>query len=437
MRTPSVAILFILTLGLLTEQGPTVRAANWPAWRGGVEGTGMATEKTAPTHWSDKENVRWRIPLPDRGNSTPVIWEDRIFITQAIEKENRRTLMCFSRKDGHLLWQQGVVYAAQESTHEANPYCSASPVTDGERVIVTYGSAGVYCYDLAGKEVWHRDLGPQKHIWGNASSPVISGEACFVYHGPGDGSFLVALDKRTGKDLWKYAVPNLDTSDRTDGFKGKSDGIVGAFSTPIVIPAGGRQELVMSFPKFLQAFDPKTGMELWRCGGLSPLIYTSPLWNNGVVVAMGGYFGDTIAVKAGGQGDVTASRLWQQVRGKGGIGTGVIKDGYIFYLNSSGLVSCLELATGKVVWEERVKGPGAKGDSWSSMTLIGDNIYQPNQSGDVIVLKASPKFEVVSVNSVKEFTNSSIAVSEGELFLRTYQSLWCIADLTVKRTVAR
>ena len=142
------------------------------------------------------ENVRWRVPLPERGNSTPVIWGDRVFVTQAVDAEHRRALMCFEKGSGKLLWKSGVTYADKELTHETNPYCSASPVTDGERVIASYGSAGLYAYDFSGKELWHRDLGKQHHIWGNAASPVIHGDLCILNVGPGERQVLVALDKK-------------------------------------------------------------------------------------------------------------------------------------------------------------------------------------------------------------------------------------------------
>jgi outer membrane protein assembly factor BamB len=369
--------------------------------------------------------------LPDRGNSTPVVWGTRIFLTQAIEAEGRRTVMCLQRTDGKLLWQSGTEWKEKEETHPDNPYCSPSPATDGERVVVSFGSAGVYCYDLEGKELWHRDLGRQQHEWGYGSSPVIHGPLCFLYHGPGPGAHLVALDKQTGKTIWKFDEPPARTSGRTDGFKGKEPGYVGTWSTPVVIRTGGRDELVMSFPNLLIAFEPGSGKQLWSCDGLNPLIYTSPIYGEGLVVAMGGFFGSTVGVKPGGNGDVTGSqRVWREERAKKNrCGSGVIKDGYIYLANMEGFVECVELKTGKQVWEERLPKQGSKGESWSSMLLVGDRIYAVNQSGDVIVLKADPKVEVVSINSIgNEMSNASLVPSEGEFLLRTHKHLWCIGQ---------
>lgn len=427
-RLPKIRAGFPAFLFLLLAMTPAV-AANWPGWRG-ADGLGTSSEENLPTRWNETENVRWKVPLPDRGNSTPVVWGDKIFVTQAVEKDSTRSLLCFSRRDGSLLWQKSITYTAKEESHETNPHCSASPATDGQRVIVSYASAGVYCYDLTAKELWKRDLGRQEFEWGSGSSPVLHGDACILYFGPGKGANLVALDKKSGKTIWKYDEPQVEVGKRTDGFRGKEPGIICTYSTPVVVSAGGRDELLMSFPRYLRAFDPKTGKELWHCDGLNPLVYTSPIYGEGVAVAMGGFFGNTIAVKTGGKGDVTSShRLWQAERTKAGIGTGVIHDGHIYTLNASGIADCIELKTGKIVWTERVKGPGPKSDSWSSMVLAGDRIYILNQSGDCAVLKASPKFEVLAANSVgNEMCNASLAVSNGDLFIRTHKNLWCIAE---------
>jgi outer membrane protein assembly factor BamB len=406
-----------------------VQAGNWPAWHG-PNGSGVTPETNLPVRWSATENVRWKAPLPDRGNSSPIVWGDRVFITQAIEKEKRLTVLCLNRATGKVLWQSGIAYSGNDLTHETNPYGSASPVTDGERVIAWFGSAGVFCYDLNGKELWRRDLGKQNHQWGYAASPIIRGDLCFLNFGPGERTFLIALDKRTGKTVWKVDVPPLQPKERTDGFAGQRNGVIGSWSTPIAINANGREELIVSFPEQLRAFDPKTGKELWVCDGLNPLIYSSPIFGDGVVVGMGGYLGTSVAVKPGGTGNVTAThRLWKRERNKNQLGTGVIHGSHFYVLDTPGIAECIELSTGRVVWEKRVNGAGPKNESWSSMILSGDKIYVLNQSGDTIILRASPKFEVVAVNSIgNELTNSTLAVSDGALFIRTHQNLWCISE---------
>ena len=389
----------------------SARADHWPAWRGDSAGSGITKETDLPVEWGESRNIRWRVALPERGNSTPVVWGERVFVTQAIQAEHRRTVMCFHRADGRLLWQKGVVYDRPERTHKSNPYCSASPVTDGERVVASFGSAGLVCYDMNGRELWRREFAPLNHTWGNASSPILHDNLCIHYYGPGKGSFLTALDKKTGKTLWQFDEPVWNTEGRVDGFKGRPNGVVGTWSTPLVLD----NELIMSFPMEVIAFDPPTGRIRWRCDGLNPLVYTSPIAGDGVIVAMGGYRGNTVAVKS-------TKRLWHKVNARGGIGSGVIAGGRIYF--PARLIACLDLATGNTVWEEKV--PGTKGGTWCSILLSGDRLYLPKQSGDIVVAKVRPSFEVLAVNSMKEKSNSSLAASNGELFFRTEQTLWCI-----------
>ncbi|MBL9171103.1 MAG: PQQ-binding-like beta-propeller repeat protein [Verrucomicrobiales bacterium] len=426
-RTRALWRATLLSSLLLSNSTWSLSAADWPNWRG-PQLNGISSESHFPTEWSKTKNVRWRVALPERGNSTPIVWGDRIFITQAIEKEHRRTVMCFRRSDGKLLWQKGTTYAHAEKTHGDNPYCAASPATDGSVVVAAFGPAGVFAYDFEGKELWQRDLGKQEHEWGYASSPVLDGDRCYVFQGPGKGAKLLALQKRTGATLWENPLPEPNPTERFDGFKGNLPGRIGSFSTPVLVQVEGRSELILSLPESLQSFDPSSGKVLWHAGGLNPLVYTTPVVGEGTVLAIGGFFGSVVAVKPGGDGDVTSKRLWYEQRAKKNrIGSAVIKDGHFYILNSDGIAECVELATGKSVWTERLKGPGAKADSWSSFTLAGDKLYTVNQSGDAFVVRASPKFELIATNSVGEYTNSSFAHSDGELFLRTYESLWCFS----------
>lgn len=389
---------------------------------------GVSKETNLPIHWSSTQNVRWKAPLPERGNSTPIVWGDRVFITQAVAKQAQRLLLCFDRGTGKALWQAGTVYPDKELSHETNPHCSASPVTDGERVVASFGSAGLFCYDFnSGKELWHRDLGKQVHIWGNAASPILFDKLCILNFGPGERTFLIAVDKRTGQTLWQVNEPGGRSGENSPA-QGKPEWI-GSWSTPIVIRVSDHDELVMSFPKRVAAFDPLTGKELWTCSGLNELVYTSPIYADGVVVCMGGYMGSSLAVRPGGRGDVTAThRLWQVPKTPQRIGSGVISGNHIYIVNDPGTAQCLELQTGKVLWTERLKGPGPRGDSWSSMLLAGASLYALNQAGDAFVLKANPQFEVLATNSLGETTMASPAVSNGDIFIRTHQNLWCIGS---------
>src|SRR5881396_656699 len=217
----SIATCFTTVLTVSTMLSAT--AGNWPGWRG-PDGMGVSSDKNLPLKWSTNENVRWRVDLPDHGNSSPIVWGNRVFVTQAVQKENRRTLMCFDRANGKLLWQSGVTYAENEPTQENNPYCAGTPVTDGERVFVCFGSAGVYAYGSDGKEAWHRDLGKLNHMFGNAVSTVLHGDLCILNFGPDEKARLMALNKKTGQTIWEVEPPKLDESERQQGFPGGPGG---------------------------------------------------------------------------------------------------------------------------------------------------------------------------------------------------------------------
>jgi outer membrane protein assembly factor BamB len=412
---PTRAIL-ILALAAIVLPMP-LHAANWPSWRG-PHGNGISAEKNLPTRWSTNENVRWRVPLPEAGNSTPIVWGDRIFVTQPVAKENRRTLMCFDRKNGKLLWQSGVEVKGEERTHETNPFASGSPVTDGERVIAWFGSGGLACYDFAGKELWRTDLGKHDHIFGYGGSPVLHGDLCFLNFGPGEREFLVAVNRKTGKEVWRHESPTPATND-----------IHGTWSTPLIAEWNGRTELISALRGQLAGHDPKTGKVLWQATNFGIQAKTTPLAGEGVVVISGDLKSAEIAVRLGGSGDVSTSHLlWRKDPPKRRVGTGIIYKGHYFGAQTPGLADCVELKTGKIVWEERLRGSGANNAVWSSPVLSEDKLYIVNQNGDVFVLRAGDKFEVVAMNSLGERSNASVVPSDGELFLRTHQALWCIGS---------
>ena len=389
-----------------------IRADNWPAWRGPT-GQGICEETELPLEWSASKNVRWKLPLPAPGNSTPIAWGKRIFLTQATNSGAGRWTWCVNRDDGKIAWKKKVAYAGSEPTHATNPYCSASPVTDGERVIVSHGSAGLFCYDLSGKELWRRDLGEFRHIWGNANSPVIYGDFCIINCGPGFRTHLLCLDKKTGKETWKIPIPGGH-----EGTGGK-ESWTGSWSTPLVLG----KKLLVSYPGRLIAFEATSGRELWSCSGLGKLVYTSPLAREGVAVSMSGFMGPPLAVRLGGKGEVTESRrLWRQERSQQRIGSGVIHQGHIYIHNDPGVLECIKLTTGETVWNNRLAGK-----SWSSVVLSGDRLYTADDGGSCFVVQASPSFKVLARNELGERIRASIAVSDGALFIRSYKHLWCIS----------
>ncbi|QDU63281.1 outer membrane biogenesis protein BamB [Planctomycetes bacterium Pan216] len=422
----------ITAVALLSTIVPLAQAENWPSWRG--DGSGISKEKGLPTEWDRKTNVNWFTKLPERGNSTPVIWGDCIFLTQPISADNRRTLMCFDKSTGKLLWNEGVVHTKPDKTHQTNPHCSPSPVTDGERVIVWFGSAGVVCYDMNGKELWRRDLGDQDHVWGTGSSPVLFEDLCILNFGPGKNAFVVALDKKTGETVWKVDIPAeapaSNDQELSDKQRRDRDVLRGSWVTPLVIDAGGRKELIVHFPEKVVALDPSTGKELWTCDGIGPLAYASPMWGNGVLVAWGGYFGPSLAVRPGGSGDVTQThRLWHKPKSKLRLGTGVIRDGHIYINDMKGIAQCIDLETGDEIWTKRLRDPKSqKGDSWSSFLMADGLVYALNQAGTTFVLEASPEYRLVATNPLEEVTNSTVVASDGSLFIRTHEGLWSIGE---------
>ena len=405
----------LLSLALLAS---SLSAANWPSWRG-PHNDGTCDETGLPTTWSvpDHKNIAWSVELPDRGNSTPVIWGDKIFVTQAIEKEGKRLVLCFDKKTGTKLWENGLAFTKPETTHATNPFCSGSPATDGECVIANFASAGVSCFDLSGKELWHRDLGPQQHIWGSGTSPVIVGDVVYLNHGPGKDAKLVALDKKTGKTLWERPEPIRE------GDKDGARGFYGSWSDPLPRTVDGKAQLLMSWPYYACSIDAETGKDLWKCEGLNALCYTSPLLAGDIMVAMGGYNGKDLAVKLGGSGDVTEThRLWQHPKCPQRIASGAIHESHIYILNDPGIAQCMDLKTGEQIWNERLKGNGPTGQNWSSIVISEGKCYAVNQGGDAFVFRASPKFELLATNPMGEKVIGSIAVSDGRLLYKRAQA---------------
>lgn len=388
----------------------TLNAADWPAWRGPT-GQGFSQEKDIPTTWSDTENVKWKVPLEHQGNSTPVIYGERIFLTQANKGGTVRSILCFNRADGKKLWQKDVAYSEKERNWNPNWYANASPATDGERVVVTFGSAGMYCFDFSGKELWKRtDLGKWEHSFGNASSPVLYGDLVIQWCGPNQRgrNFLLGANKETGKTVWEH------------------DEKKGSWGTPLLIKVDGKDQLLLATVPALKGLDPKTGKELWHCDGLTKYVYTSPLYGNGIAVAMSGYHGAAFAVKLGGSGDITKNRLWLHPQNIQRVGSGLVLGDHVYLVEENGVPHCYNLKTGDEVWKV-TKRPNA-GNTWGSMTYADGKLYVLCRSGKTLVFKASPKYELLATNDLGRgrATNSSIVISNGEIYIRTFKYLWCI-----------
>ncbi|MDP3069850.1 MAG: PQQ-binding-like beta-propeller repeat protein [Opitutaceae bacterium] len=417
MKTPFAFSLGIVLAAVMVPLGlvsTEVSAADWPAWRGPL-GTGVSAEKDLPIDWGSTQNVRWRTSLPEPGNSTPIVSRGRIFLTQS--EGTRRHLLCFDRKDGKLLWKTGVGVELEERTHKTNPYASASPVSDGERVIVWFGSGGLAAYDFSGKELWRTDLGIHDHRFGYGGSPVIQGELCFLNFGPGVREFLVAVDKRSGKEVWRHTSPVPGADD-----------IFGTWSTPLIVEHQGRVELISALRGELAALDPKTGKVFWSINDWGIQAKASPVAADGVVVLSGDHDPKTseVAVRLGGAGNVSTTHvLWRKTPSRGRVGTGVIQNGFFYGSRTGGFADCIELESGKIVWDERLHGKSGNSAIWTSPVLADGKLYFVNQAGDIFVVRASPQFELVATHTLGETCNASPAISDGEIFLRTHQALWC------------
>lgn len=403
----------LFTLAILVVVAHLARADDWPAWRGST-GQGYCFEKNLPTTWSAKENVKWKVSLPHPGNSTPVVWKDRVLLTIANKGGSVRSLICFDRADGKQLWKNDVAYADKERNWTQDWYANASPATDGERVIVSYGSAGMYCYDFDGKELWKRtDLGKWEHAFGNASSPVLYGDLCILWCGPNDGpsgNSLLAVNKKTGVTVWE--TPEKASS----------------WGTPIIVSIGGKDQMLYCPAYQLKSVDPTTGKELWHCDGLMEYVYTSPLYSpkHKIAVAMSGYMKSALAVKVGGVGDITKNRLWHHPKNTQRVGSGIIIGDHVYILEENGAPRCYELVSGKEVWRVDKRPAGV---NWGSMVHADGKLYVLTRDASTLIFKASPQYELLATNRLGagESTNSSPAISNGDIFLRTNQNLWCIS----------
>ncbi|MCA9080260.1 MAG: PQQ-binding-like beta-propeller repeat protein [Planctomycetaceae bacterium] len=410
---------------LLVSTFGSVHADDWLRFRG-PNGQGVV-EGEYPLTWTRQQNVKWRAELPAPGNSSPIVVAGQVFITQATDQGRQRHLMCFDRSGGTELWRRTIDFGKVEETHKTNPYCSASPVSDGERVVCWHGSAGTHCYDLAGELQWSRDLGTFHHIWGEASSPIIHGDNVYQICGPGERTFVIALNKRTGETIWESPMePDGSVSD-----KGR---YVGTWATPVVVTVDGQQQLLCALHKRVVAYDLTSGQELWSTAGVSSqrgdLVYTSPLVTKTEAVVFGGYGGPMFAFRLGGSGDVTeANRMWhiEKQWHPQRIGSGVILGDKIIMANADdpGSVQCFVLATGETLWEERRTGAGPH---WGSIIHNGDKLYVQGQKGAIQVLSANPeKFELLAENDLGETSNSTPAFSDGEIFIRTHEALYCVS----------
>ena len=413
-----------IVMSLFLSPSLTLVAADWNAFRGPA-GDGVSPEKKAPTKWSKTENVAWKVKLPQPGNSSPIVSKGRVFLTCAGDSEGKkRSLYCIDAKSGEQLWEKTVSYDEVMPTHETNPYCGSSPVANGEQVVAFHGSAGLYCYDFQGKELWSKKLGELRHEWGYGASPIIHKNRVILHFCPGPREFVAAFDVASGDELWRTDEPAGGAEGaRTD------NAYVGSWSTPIIAKVDGREQILCSTTTRVNGYDPESGKLLWWCLGLrgerGDLSYSSPLVSGDLCIAFGGFQGPSYAFRLGGMGDITSQRLWRTPGDNPqSIGTGVIIKNHVYRPNAGpGTIDCLNAETGEVVWTERAGG----GNHWGSIVRVGDLLYATDQNAQTTIFKPDPqKFTLVAENKLDEHTNSTPAVAEGRIYLRTFEHLYCI-----------
>jgi outer membrane protein assembly factor BamB len=403
----------------------TASADDWPAFRG-PGSRGISAETGIPLHWGAGQNVKWETRLESPGNGSPIVCKGRIFLVGSTDQGRKRSLHCFDRQDGREIWVQTVEFDAVEPTHQTSPHGAVTPVTDGERVVVWHGSAGIYCYDYDGNLQWSRDLGKFHHIWGYASSPILHDGKVIQFCGPGERQFVAALDLKSGEVLWETPEPGGSASD-----KGK---YIGSWASPLVIHVDGQDQILVGLPTRVAAYDPKDGKIIWYVEGIAGengnLMYTTPMVSDGFCVALGGFGGPAMGFTLGGQGNVTeTNRKWRHDRPRNPqrIGSGMIvgEHYYIANADNQGSIECREVRTGQQRWEVRRT---SSGPHWASMLMADGRLYATGQRGVTRVFEPDPTtYKELAVNDLGGRTHATPAISDGEIFIRTWDKLYCIS----------
>lgn len=400
---------------------PTAPAAeDWRQFRG-PDGQGISQSEGLPVSWSEGRNVLWRTPLSGAGGSSPIVVGDHIYLTcytgYAVPGSSggdltalQRHVLCLQRADGKLLWKQDVPAAQPEQARgRDHGYASSTPLADADRLYVFFGRSGVFAFTHQGRQLWQADVGSKTHEWGSAASPVPHKDLVII-NAAVESDSLVALNKATGKPAWR------------------AGGMKESWNTPILVPVtGGKQELVVAIAGKVLGFDPDTGEPLWSCAtGIGWYMVPSLVHDRDVVYCIGGRTGGALAVRAGGRGDVTASRrLWTLNKGSN-VSSPLFHAGHLYWLHEHlGIAYCVEAATGKVVFEERL---GNAGQFYASPILAGGRLYGVTRNGRGFVLAARPQFEPPTRNELGDRSSfdASPAVEGNRLLLRSDKFLYCL-----------
>ncbi len=449
--TPLAGLLLLLTL--------TSTHANWPAWRGPLA-NGVAPQADPPLEWSETKNVKWKVKLPGQGTATPIVWGDKLFILTAIKAETpapatapavtnttsnastntpgegqRRRggggfgrgekptqmhefiVLCLDRKTGKTLWQKTAKEELpHEGHHQDHGFASASPVTDGEVVLAYFGSRGLHCYDLDGNLKWSKEFGHMitRAGFGEGASPALHGNTVIVnWDDETENDFIVALDKRTGKELWKN--PRNEPT---------------GWSTPFIIEHDGKAQVIVSASGRIRSYDLTTGKELWACSGLGSNPIPTPVANHDTVFVMSGHREPkVVAIALGRTGDLTGTDAvrWSHNKGTPYVPSPVlIGDRLYFISGNTGKLSCFDAKTGQPFFEaEQIEGIFG---TYASLVTAKDRLYVLGREGKCVVLKSDTKIEPLATNKLEDRTDASMALVGKELFIRGKENLYCIAE---------
>lgn len=392
---------------LLADEGEA--AKYWARWRG-PSGQGLVAGTTYPDKWSATQNVLWKVRVAGSGNSSPIVWRDRILLTTAQQGGSRLSLLAFRRADGVQLWEAVAPAGPSDSAHFKNGYASATPVTDGQRVYVSFGSRGLFAFDLDGKLLWQRDLGRISNYHGPAGSPLLYKDRVILYQDHNAGGFIAAFNAQSGQQIWRTA----------------RQASVG-WGTPIAVRVGDHDEVIVNGQSRVVAYDPNTGRELWRCDGSSFEVIPTPVVGYGLVFCASGRVGPTLAIRPGGQGDVTNSHLaWSTPRGSPFVPSPILYGEQLYTVNDmASIVTSFDAASGRVLWQGRLGTAQREGFSASPVAVDG-KVFFTNDDGQTFVLRAGPTFQLLHVNDIGERTLASPALVDGRWYIRTEQHLFAI-----------
>jgi outer membrane protein assembly factor BamB len=382
-------------------------AQYWTRWRGPsgqglVEGTGYVDK------WSASENVKWKTPVPGQGNSSPIVWRDRVFLTTAYDGGGRLSVLAFKRVDGARLWET-FVPGRSGRAHFKNGYASPTVATDGERVYASFGTV-IAALDLEGRIVWRQEIGPISNYHGPAGTPLLYKDRLIFYQDQNAGGFIAALDARTGRQLWRTAR-NADVG----------------WGTPAAVRVGDHDEIVVNGQGRVQAYDPATGREIWSCSGTTYEVIPTPVVGHGLIFSTSGRAGPTLAIKPGGRGDVTRTHLaWSTPRGSPFVPSPVLVGDLLYMVNDmASIATAIRATTGEVAWQGRLGVATREGFSASPVAVDG-KVFFTNDDGDTFVLRAGGTFSLMHTNSLNERVLASPALVEGRWFFRTERHLVAI-----------